>query len=200
LLSLYNKENPLDEFNQLLIEKFEEATQQLNQTLNDLVNVLVIKSNPNIERETVSFTDVFIEVKKNVDNLLYLQKGTINANFSEVDQIQYSRIHLESIFLNMLSNAIRYSSPDRNPEIKITSYKTEDWIIVEFEDNGLGMDLNRYRDRLFGLYQRFHGHKEGKGLGLYMTRSQVTAMGGKIEVESEPGVGTKFKIFFKLQD
>ncbi|WP_218029058.1 PAS domain-containing sensor histidine kinase [Segetibacter aerophilus] len=200
LLSLYNKDNPLDEFNQLLIEKFEEATQQLNQTLNDLVNVLVIKSNPNIERETVSFTDVFIEVKKNVDNLLYLQKGSIKANFSQVDQIQYSRIHLESIFLNMLSNAIRYSSPDRNPEIKITSYKTEDWVIVEFEDNGLGMDLNRYRDRLFGLYQRFHGHKEGKGLGLYMTRSQVTAMGGKIEVESEPGVGTKFKIFFKLQD
>jgi PAS domain S-box-containing protein len=200
LLSLYNKENPLDEFNQLLIEKFEEATQQLNQTLNDLVNVLVIKSNTNIERETVSFTDVFLEVKKNIDNLLHQQKGVIKANFSEVDEIQYNRIHLESIFLNMLSNAIRYSSPDRNPEIKITSYKSDDWIIVEFADNGLGMDLNRYRDRLFGLYQRFHGNKEGKGLGLYMTRSQVTAMGGKIEVESEPGVGTKFKIYFKLQD
>ncbi|MCW3081201.1 PAS domain S-box protein [Segetibacter sp.] len=200
LLSLYNKESPLDDFNQLLIEKFEEATQQLNQTLNDLVDVLVIKSNPNIERETVSFTDVFIEVKKNIDNLLHVQKGTIQANFSAVDEIQYSRIHLESIFLNMLSNAVRYSSPDRTPEIKVTSYKTDNWVVVEFEDNGLGMDLNRYRDRLFGLYQRFHGHKEGKGLGLYMTRSQVTAMGGKIEVESEPGVGTKFKIYFKLQD
>lgn len=200
LLSLYNKENPLDEFNQLLIEKFEEATQQLNQTLNDLVNVLVIKSNNNIERETVSFTDVFIEVKKNIDNLLHQQKGVIQADFSEVDEIQYNRIHLESIFLNMLSNAIRYSSPDRTPEIKITSYKADNWIIVEFADNGLGMDLNRYRDRLFGLYQRFHGNKEGKGLGLYMTRSQVTAMGGKIEVESEPGVGTTFKIYFKLQD
>ena len=90
----------------------------------------------------------------------------------------------------MISNAIRYSSPDRKPEIKIKSYKQNNWIIVEFADNGLGMDLKRYGDRLFGLYQRFHGHKEGKGLGLYMTRSQVIAMGGKIEVESEPGVGT----------
>jgi PAS domain S-box-containing protein len=200
LLSLYNKENPLDDFNQLLIEKFEEATQQLNQTLNDLVNVLVIKSNTNIEREKVSFSDIFVDVKKNIDNLLEQQKGIIQVDFSEVDTIQYSRIHLESIFLNMLSNAIRYSSPERNPVIKIKSYKTDQWIIVDFADNGLGMDLNRYRDRLFGLYQRFHGHKEGKGLGLYMTRSQVTAMGGKIEVESEPGVGTTFKIFFKIQD
>ncbi len=70
--------------------------------------------------------------------------------------------------------------------------------MLEFADNGLGMDLNRYGDRLFGLYQRFHGNKEGKGLGLYMTRSQIIAMGGKIEVESEPGKGTTFKIYFKL--
>lgn len=200
LLSLYNKENPLDEFNQMLIEKFEEATNQLNQTLNDLVNVLVIKSNNNIERETIHFSDIFVEVKKNIDNLLNQQKGTIEADFSKVDTIQYNRIHLESIFLNMISNAIRYSSPDRKPVIKITSYKQDDWIVVDFADNGLGMDLKRYGDRLFGLYQRFHAHKEGKGLGLYMTRSQITAMGGKIEVESEPGAGTTFKIYFKTQD
>jgi PAS domain S-box-containing protein len=200
LLSLYNKENPADEFNQLLIEKFEEATQQLNQTLNDLVNVLVIKSNNNIERETISFTEVFTEVKKNIENLLSSQNGVIKADFSRIDVIKYNRIHIESIFLNMISNAIRYSAPNRPPEIKITSYKQDEWAVVEFEDNGLGMDLKRYGDRLFGLYQRFHGNKEGKGLGLYMTRSQVTAMGGKIEVESEPGEGTKFKIYFKLQD
>jgi signal transduction histidine kinase len=198
LLSLFNKENPADDFNQLLIEKFEEATQQLNQTLNDLVNILVIKSNNNIERETISFTDIFIEVKKNIDNLLQQQHGKIQADFSAIDEIQYNRIHIESIFLNMISNAIRYSSPDRKPEIKVKSYKVDDWAIVEFSDNGLGMDLNRYGDRLFGLYQRFHGNKEGKGLGLYMTRSQIIAMGGKIEVESAVGKGTKFKIFFKL--
>jgi signal transduction histidine kinase len=97
----------------------------------------------------------------------------------------------------MITNALRYSSPDRKLEIKIRSYKQDSWVIVDFADNGLGMDLNRYGDRLFGLYQRFHGNKEGKGLGLYMTRSQVTAMGGKIEVESEPGRGTIFKIYFK---
>lgn len=198
LLSLFNKEKFDDDFNKLLIEKFEEATQQLNQTLNDLVNVLVIKSNNNIEKESICLTDIYIEVKKNIDNLLRQQNGKIWADFSEVDQLKYNRIHIESIFLNMISNAIRYSSSDRSPEIKIKSYKYDNWVVVEFADNGLGMDLKRYGDRLFGLYQRFHGNKEGKGLGLYMTRSQVIAMGGKIEVESEPGVGTTFKIYFKL--
>jgi signal transduction histidine kinase len=100
----------------------------------------------------------------------------------------------------MITNAIRYKHPDRSPDIRIKSYRDDNWVVVDFADNGLGMDLNRYGNRLFGLYQRFHEHKEGKGLGLYMTRSQVTAMGGKIEVESEPGKGTTFKIFFKIMN
>jgi PAS domain S-box-containing protein len=197
LLSLYNKQNAADEFNQVLIEKFEEATNQLNQTLNDLVNVLVIKSNNNIERETIRLSSVYTEVKRNVENLLAERHGVIDADFSEVDNIHYNRIHIESIFLNMISNAIRYSSPERPPIIHLKSTTIPGWVVVEFTDNGLGMDLNRYGDRLFGLYQRFHENREGKGLGLYMTRSQVMAMGGKIEVESEPGKGTTFKIFFK---
>ncbi len=197
LLSLYDKQNPGDDFNLVLIDKFAEATNQLNQTLTDLVNVLVIKSNNHIEREQVSLSTVFTEVNKNIENLLAEKGGTITSDFSAVDEVLYNRIHIESIFLNMISNAIRYSSPNRIPSINIRSHKLPGWVQVDFKDNGLGMDLKRYGDRLFGLYQRFHDNKEGKGLGLYMTRSQVLAMGGKIEVESEPNVGTTFKVYFK---
>ncbi|WP_207493756.1 PAS domain-containing sensor histidine kinase [Aridibaculum aurantiacum] len=197
LLSLYNKSNPGDDFNLVLVDKFAEATQQLNQTLNDLVNVLVIKSNNNISSDTVFLSAVFADVLKNVESLLEQQHGVINTDFSAVDEIRYNRIHVESIFLNMISNAIRYRSADRKPVINIRSYVVPGYIVVDFNDNGMGMDLKRYGDRLFGLYQRFHDNREGKGLGLYMTRSQVMAMGGKIEVESEPGVGSTFKVFFK---
>lgn len=197
LMSLYNRQNPADDFNPVLIEKFEEATLQLNSTLNDLVNVLVIKSNNNIDRQTIRFSEIYKGVKLNIENLLLQQKGTIDADFSEVDEIECNKIHIESIFLNLVSNAIRYRSSARNPQIKIKSYKQDNWIVVSFEDNGLGMDLKRYGDRIFGLYQRFHVTREGKGLGLYMTKSQVSAMGGKIEVESEPEKGTIFKVFFK---
>jgi len=197
LLSLYDKENPAEEFNKLLIDKFEEATLQLNNTLNDLINVLVIKSNTNVEKEALTFSSTFDIVKKNIENLLSETGGDIETDFSEVDSIKYNKIHLESIFLNLISNAIRYRSPDRAPQIKIRSCRQDQWVIVSFSDNGLGIDLKRYGGRLFGLYQRFHQSKEGKGLGLYMVNSQVVAMGGKIEVESEPMVGTTFKIFFK---
>lgn len=197
LLSLYNKEKPEDAFNQVLIEKFEQATQQLNQTLNDLVNVLVIKSNNNIEKETINFIQVYLGVRKNIENLLSDKKGKIEVDFTEIEEIQYNKIHIESLFLNMITNAIKYSSPDRKPLIKISSHLLDEWVLVKFKDNGLGMDLKRYGDRLFGLYQRFHGNIDGKGLGLYMTKSQITTMGGKIEVESELGKGTTFNIFFK---
>ncbi len=197
LLSLYNRKDVTDAFNKVLIEKFEEATLQLNSTLNDLVNVLVIKSNNNIEKQVLNLTEVFKTTRLNIDNLLMEQNGSIEADFSEVTDIEYNKIHIDSIFLNIVSNAIRYRSPDRNPAIKIRSYRQNKWTVISFEDNGLGIDLKRYKDRLFGLYQRFHVSKEGKGLGLYMTKSQVMAMGGNIEVESEPGKGTIFKVFFK---
>ena len=200
LLNLYNKQNPADDFNFVLIDKFQEATEQLNQTLNDLINVLVIKSNTNVRFEQVSFADVYRDVLKNIENLLTEKNGIIETDFSCVSSIKYSRIHMESIFLNMLTNAIRYSSPERSPQIKIRSYQKDSWVVVDFADNGLGMDIERYGDRLFGLYQRFHENKEGKGLGLYMTRSQIVAMGGKIEVESQPGVGTTFKVYFKTEE
>jgi PAS domain S-box-containing protein len=197
LLSLFNRDNPADDFNAVLVEKFEEATLQLNSTLNDLVNVLVIKSNNNIDRQVLRFSEVFKTVKLNIENLLLEQNGIIETDFSEVDEIEYNKIHIDSIFLNLISNAIRYRSTQRSPHIKIRSYRQDHWVVVSFEDNGLGMDLKRYGDRLFGLYQRFHVAREGKGLGLYMTKSQVMAMGGKIEVESEPEKGTIFKVFFK---
>jgi signal transduction histidine kinase len=197
LLNLYDKEKPEDAFNQVLIEKFEEATMQLNSTLNDLINVLVIKSNTNVDKQECDLQAILAEVRRGIDNLLQENNGIIEFDFSAVPEILYNKIHLESIFLNLLTNAIRYKAKERNPVIEIRSYQEEKWTVISFKDNGLGIDLKRFGDRLFGLYQRFHESKEGKGLGLYMVNSQVIAMGGKIEVVSEPGVGSTFKVYFK---
>lgn len=197
LLSIYNKDDKSDPYNEVLVEKFEEATSQLNSTLNDLINILVIKSKTNIEKEPLKLSDTFVHVKLSLQNIIQQAKADIVADFTAVDELEYTKVHLESIFLNMLTNAIKYCDENRPLKIKITSEFEDDMILVKFEDNGLGMDLERYGDRLFGLYQRFHETKDGKGLGLYMIKSQVTSMGGKIEVESELGKGTIFKIYFK---
>jgi PAS domain S-box-containing protein len=197
LLSLYNKENLADEFNTVLLQKFEDATLQLNNTLNDLINILVIKSNTNIDKEKLNFSDTFMMVRRSLESLLREADANLVADFTAVDTIEYNKIHLESVFLNLISNAVKYRSPARKLALRVASHAEDNWVVVSFEDNGLGIDLDRYKDRLFGLYQRFHDSKDGKGLGLYMIKSQVEALGGKIEVESKPDKGSIFKVFFK---
>lgn len=199
LLSLYNHEAPADPFNEQLMDKFRECTEKLNETLNDLINVLVIRSRPNADREFVTFSAVTTQVKKNVESLLAQSGGQILTDFTEADGVEYNRVHLESIFLNLISNSIKYRSPDRPLQIQIRSEKLGPATRLSFTDNGIGIDLDRYGDRIFGLYQRFHSGKDGKGLGLYMIKSQITASGGKIEVQSLPGIGTTFSVYLRNQ-
>jgi PAS domain S-box-containing protein len=197
LLNLFDKQNHAEPFNKVLIEKFEESTVQLNNTLNDLLEVLVLKSNADIVREPLRFSETVELVCKNLGNIIEEQHAELITDFSAINDIEYNKIHLESIFQNLVSNAVKYRSPDRKPVISISSALEENWITVSVQDNGMGIDLERYKDRIFGMYQRFHAGKEGKGLGLYMIKAQLGAMGGKIEVESEQGKGTIFKIYFK---
>jgi PAS domain S-box-containing protein len=199
LLSLYNRNEPGDPFNIELLKKFDECTYQLNDTLNDLINVLVIRSKPNADLEYVKFSEVISHILRNVQVLLQEAGGELKADFSEVEGVEYNRVHMESIFLNLISNSIKYCSPGRKLQINIRSEKTGEGVRLIFTDNGIGIDLNRYGDRIFGLYQRFHAAKEGKGLGLYMIKSQIISCGGSIKVQSEPGVGTSFFVHFKSQ-
>lgn len=99
--------------------------------------------------------------------------------------------------MNLVTNAVKYSSLKREPEIKIITEKIDGGVKLYFSDNGLGIDLQRNKDRIFGLYQRFHDNSDSKGLGLYIVNSQVRVMGGKIDVESEVDIGTTFIITFK---
>lgn len=197
LLSLYNRKNTADPFNNELLNKFDDCTHQLNDTLNDLINVLVIRSKPDGSIEYIRFDEVTKQVRKNVDGLLREINGEIITDFSEAAGVEYNKVHLESIFINLISNAIKYSSPERKLQISITAMPTTEGVKLVFSDNGIGIDLARYGNRIFGLYQRFHSGKQGKGLGLYMIKSQIIASGGSIKVESEPGAGSSFIVHFK---
>ena len=99
--------------------------------------------------------------------------------------------------LNLLSNALRYSYPGRNPIITLTCTKEDNHQVLRVSDNGIGIDLSKHGDKLFGIYQTFNGNADARGFGLFISKNQIEAMGGKIEVESEIGKGTTFKIYFK---
>ena len=124
--------------------------------------------------------------------------ATIKDDFSEVQSVHFNNAYMESIFLNLVTNSLRYAHPQRYPVITLkTSINPDGSSKLVYSDNGIGMDIERVKNKIFGLYQRFHENPEGKGMGLYLVHSQVTALGGKIEVDSEEGIGTTFTITFK---
>jgi len=104
--------------------------------------------------------------------------------------------YLDSILMNLFTNAIMYKSPDRDPIITLSSSRENGYTILSINDNGLGIDLKKYGDKLFGMYKTFHDNADAKGIGLFLTKNQIEAMGGKITVSSEVGQGTTFYIHF----
>ncbi len=180
-----------------IINGFSKSTNQLNETINDLVNVIIIKDSPSIQKENIVIKDVFENVFDQLSFLIGLKKPIIKMNLDEKQTINLNKSYIESILLNLMTNSLRYFDPKKQLKIQIASKKTDNETILTFKDNGIGIDLERNKDKIFGLYQRFHDYPDSKGLGLYLVKSQVESMGGKISVESHVGEGTTFTITFK---
>ncbi|TBX69197.1 PAS domain S-box protein [Flavobacterium silvisoli] len=180
-----------------IISGFSKSTHLLNETINDLVKVVIIKDNPSIEKEKVLIKEIFENVFNQLSFLIGLHKPILKIDLEEITILNINKSYLESIFLNLLTNSIKYRSENRQLRVNISSKVVDDNLVLTFKDNGIGIDLQRNKDKIFGLYQRFHNHPDSKGLGLYLVKSQVEAMGGTITVESEIGKGTTFTIIFK---
>ncbi|WP_066508113.1 GAF domain-containing sensor histidine kinase [Rufibacter sp. DG15C] len=185
--------------NRLLVEKFKESTQKLNHVIDDLLEILIIKNNVALKKERLSLASAFEKVQASLDRLLQEAQAQVQVDFSGGHEVVGNAGYLHSILLNLLSNAIKYRSPERPLQVHLKTERNQDMLELSFSDNGLGMDLNRYGDRIFGLYQRFHDHADSKGMGLYIVHSQIKAMGGTIFVSSEVNKGTTFVLQFKTQ-
>ena len=180
-----------------IINGFSISTHLLNDTINDLVKVIIIKDNTSISKEEVLIKDVFENVFSQLGFLISLHKPILKIEFDKVSILNVNKAYLESILLNLFTNSIKYKSPKRKLRIFVSSTEVNNEIVLIFRDNGIGIDLDRNKDKIFGLYQRFHNYPDSKGLGLYLVKSQVESMGGSISVVSEVDKGTAFTIVFK---
>ena len=179
-----------------ILDGFRKSTHLLNDTISDLVKVIIIKENPAVQKETIDLNEVFENVFSQLNFLIGIHKPILKVNFNKASVFKTNKSYLESILLNLLTNALKYRSDKHPLNITITSNWDGDNVVLVFKDNGIGIDLIRNKDKIFGLYQRFHSHTEGKGLGLYLVKSQVETMGGRIAIESEVDKGTTFTITF----
>ncbi|HTJ50598.1 MAG TPA: two-component regulator propeller domain-containing protein [Cyclobacteriaceae bacterium] len=177
--------------------KLVNTARELDGVVKDMNTILDFRKN---SESHLTLVDLAVEVSKiNVmlEREIANAHAVITTDFAQVESIRTVKPYLESILYNLISNAIKYRDEQRTPIIHVKTEIIENEICLSVADNGLGIDLTAFRDKLFTLYSRFHIHLEGKGLGLYLVKTQITALGGRIEIESEVNKGSIFKVYFK---
>lgn len=195
LLHLYDEAEEASE-KEYLINIMKEVADNLIVKLDDLIDLLKNKHETINIREKLTFMQIYATVEKNLTADIKKSKAKLNFDFSEVPYLTYPRSFLESIMQNLLSNALKYHHPDRTPQISVRTYKLNEKTYLEIKDNGIGIDLKEHGSDIFGIYKTFHQLKDSKGVGLYITKAQIIAMGGSIEVTSKPNVGSTFTVCF----
>jgi PAS domain S-box-containing protein len=193
LLKLINPDT-LDDGNAILLEKASESVVQMKETLNVISKVLEVQYGSDLLSEKVNIQDVYLDVAKQIDNQISENRAQIQADFSKLPVLWYPRFHLTSILQNLLTNAIKYKQLDLDPIITLETRIESNRPVLVISDNGLGINLDLHREKLFRLFKRFHDHVPGKGVGLHIVHSIVNSHGGDIEINSEPNKGTTFKL------
>ncbi len=180
-----------------MIEHLKNVTNALDETMNNLNEVVSIQSGSKMKIESIQIQLFAKQILKALETQIEQSKAQIEIEIKEDVSVNYNKSYLESIVHNLVLNSIKYKHPNRNPIIKISSRKEGIYTILSFTDNGLGIDTNKYKDKLFGMYKTFHNNSDSRGLGLFMCKNQIESMGGKIEVFSKVGQGSTFEIYIK---
>ncbi len=197
ILSLIDTSTIENEETQSYIQMLETSTFQLKDTLNKHIDILNEDDKLNVKLEKVNLKKILDNTMKPLKALIEDSKAVFKIDFSEVPDINFNTFYLHSIFLNLISNSIKYSRPGITPKINITSKKIHNFIQINFTDNGLGFDMKKAENKIFRLHQSFHDHHDSKGIGLYLVNNYMNSLGGSISVESKVNVGTSFILNFK---
>jgi signal transduction histidine kinase len=196
LASLVDKKL-LDENNADLFDKLNHVAENLSLTIDHLSEIVKVNENV-METEVLNFNHHLLSALSLLDADLNINEAHIQTDFL-VPSIVFPKLYLDSILMNLLSNSIKYKKDSISPEIFICTYKDEDQncIVLEYQDNGIGIDLNKHADKVFGLYNTFTNRPGAHGVGLFLVKNQIESQGGYVLIESTPHVGTIFRIFFK---
>ncbi|MGL2966303.1 PAS domain S-box protein [Flavobacterium sp. XGLA_31] len=178
-----------------MVGLLKKVSHSLNETMSNLNEVVSIRTNINLTIEKLNLCDYIENALTVLSKQIESKEAVIHNLVSKSVFVDYNSAYLESILLNFISNAIRYSHPDRKPEITLSFDETKK--ALQIADNGIGIDLEKNGEKLFGMYKTFNNNPDSKGIGLFITKNQIDAMGGRIETQSKVNKGTTFTIYFK---
>jgi signal transduction histidine kinase len=171
------------------------SSEKLEETIENLNNIITIQNDSRKQQSNVNLKHEIDKSCNAINSMIFQANATIINNVTNDMAVAANPSYLESILLNLLTNAIKYKSPERNPTVIFDARKSGNYLVLSIQDNGIGIDLEKHGKAIFGMYKTFHQNKDAKGFGLYLTKNQVESMGGKIEVESTPGKGSIFKVY-----
>lgn len=174
----------------------ENSISRFKTTIQELAEISKVQKATDEDKEDIEVEEVFENVKLSISDLIQASNAEIHIRLQNCQRIRFSKSGLHSIVFNLLTNAIKYKSPDRHPVILAHCYSDAHYYIIEIADNGLGIPKAQ-QQRAFEMFKRLHQHVEGSGIGLYIVKRTLENNGGSIEVESEEGKGSKFKLYFK---
>ena len=199
-LNLLEFDDINDDWNKEILAKLDISIQRLESTLEDLINAISFRKDTIVPKTEIHLESFSKGVVQSIEHQFKKAVAEIEMDFSKASTILYLPFHLENILMNLFTNAIKYKKPDLPLKLAIRAYNEGQFIVIEVSDNGLGIDLAKFEDRIFGLYQRFHENvSDGKGIGLYLIKNQLKAMGGDLLIESQVGVGSTFKAYIKMK-
>lgn len=178
-----------------MIQLLKSVSDSLNETMLNLNEVVNIQTNVDIVTEKLNLKQYIDNTLTILSDQIQLKGVKVISSVKKDIEIIYNPAYLESVLYNLISNAIRYSHQERHPTIQIDCYTEGKKTVLKVSDNGIGIDLNKNGHKIFGMYKKFSTHKDSKGIGLFITKNQIDAMGGSITVESEPNLGTTFKVY-----
>ncbi|MGM0392201.1 MAG: sensor histidine kinase, partial [Bacteroidota bacterium] len=195
VVQLLSETQPLKDKMELL-DNISDISENLDVAISKLNEMITHQDVLTKERKTTSFSNALDVVMASVSSLIKREGATIISDFKALKEIQYIPEYLESILLNLITNAIKYKQPGRKPVIFIQTYLFNEQSFMEISDNGMGIDLDQFGEKMFGMYKTFHRNSDAKGIGLFITKNQVETLGGTISVTSTVNIGTTFKIKF----
>lgn len=195
-LQIYDNSDK-DPMTNQIIESSKISLGQMEEVVNDLNDILNAKKGQQSGRTVFSLNDMILSAAKPLQPFMSEVGAQLKLNIPTDCDIESNRPLVKSIFFNFISNSLKYRQPDHPPVIEISANKHNEHWEFSVKDNGLGLDLEKTGKKLFGLYQRFHPHIEGKGIGLFLIKSHIESLGGTIQADSKVNGGTTFTFTIK---
>lgn len=180
-----------------IIKYIETSAYELDSVTRELSSIVDIRNTIYQIRQLIDFAKEWSEIKRLLNITDEMERVNFDIDFSSAPSMFSVRPMVHSILFNLVSNAIKYQSPERQLKVRLMTRANTEYTVIEVSDNGLGIDLEVFQHDLFKMYKRFHHHQEGKGLGLYLIKSQAESLNGFVEVNSQPGTGSTFKVHLK---